>query len=187
IGSFAARDGPEKYYGMAGTLKVCGHRDRDVVEDAHDAEHWSGLDADAARLVIQRDVAAGDGRAEHSACFRDAVDGVGKLSHNFGLLRISEVEAVCGGDGDRARRSNFAGAFGHGVHCAELGVEPAPAAIAVEGHGETAFLFPLFPRSLGPCTFDSHYARFATGADHSVGLHHGIVLLVYPALGADVG
>ena len=37
-----------------------------------------------------------------------------------------------------------------------------------------------------PCSLDAHHAGFAAGALHGVGLHHGVVLLVNPALGADI-
>ena len=38
-----------------------------------------------------------------------------------------------------------------------------------------------------PGALDAHDAGFAAGAQDGVGLHHGVVLLVDPALGADVG
>src|SRR5206468_1530346 len=59
--------------------------------------------------------------------------------------------------------------------------EIAPAAVAVESHGEA----PLMARAA--CALDAHDAGFAARALHGIGLHHGVVLLVDPALGADVG
>ena len=38
-----------------------------------------------------------------------------------------------------------------------------------------------------PGSLDAHHAGFAAGADDGVGLHHAVVLLVDPALGADIG
>ena len=153
----------------------------DVVENADDAEHRRGIDAFAAGLVVERNVAAGDGRAEGGAGFGDAVDGGGELGHDLRLFRIAEVEAVGGGHGSCAGHGHLARGFGHGVHGAELGIEIRPAAVAVEGHGEAA----LVARRAG--ALDAHDAGFAAGADDGVGLHHGVVLLVDPALGADVG
>ena len=56
------------------------------------------------------------------------------------------------------------------------GIEIAPAAVAIERHGESALR-----------TLDADHARIARArAFHGVGLHHGIVLLPDPALAADV-
>ena len=121
-------------------LEVRGHGLGHVIENADDAEHRRGIDAFAARLVIERDVAAGDGRAERGAGLGDAVDGGGKLRHDLGLLRIAEVEAVGGGHGSCAGAGHFARGFGHGVHRAQLGIEIRPAAVAVERHREAALV-----------------------------------------------
>ena len=140
IGLLAARNRPEQHDGVVLALKVRGHGLGHVVENADDAEHRRGIDAFAAGLVVEGDVAAGDGRAERGAGFGDAVDGGGKLRHDLGLLGIAEVEAVGGGDGRCAGAGNFARGFGDGVHGAEFGIEIAPAAVAVERHGEAALV-----------------------------------------------
>jgi hypothetical protein len=72
---FAGGDGPEEKDGIAFTLEVRTDGFGYVVEDADDAEDGSGIDAFAAGFIIERDVAAGDGRAEGGAGFGDAVDG----------------------------------------------------------------------------------------------------------------
>jgi len=61
-----------------------------------------------------------------------------------------------------------------------------PAAIAVEGHGQAAFLTGLSVWAGSACTLDAHDAGFPARAYDSVGLDHGVVLLVDPALGADI-
>ena len=40
--------------------------------------------------------------------------------------------------------------------------------------------------AVGSGALDAHHAGFAAGADDRIGLNHGVVLLVHPALGADV-
>ena len=118
--------------------KTRRHRLRRVFQNADDAEHRRGINSFAARFVIQRHVAAGNRRAQRGAGFGNAVDGGRKLRHNFGLLRIAEVEAVGGGDGRCAGTRNFARSFRDGMHGAEFGIEIAPAAVTVERHREAA-------------------------------------------------
>src|SRR5690348_11422304 len=73
-----------------------------VVEDTENADDRRRVDRLAQRLVVKADVAAGDGRAEGSAGFREAVDGFRELPHHFGLFRTTEVEAIRCSDGTRA-------------------------------------------------------------------------------------
>ena len=117
-----------------------GHGFGHVVENAHDAQHRRGIDAFAAGLVIERNVAAGDGRAQRGAGLGDAVDGGGKLGHDLRLFGIAEVEAVGGGHRRGAGAGHLARGFGNGVHGAELGIHGAPAAVAVESHGQAALV-----------------------------------------------
>ena len=65
--------------------------------------------------------------------------------------------------------------FSHGMHSSQFGIQVAPTSIAVKRHGQSALRL-----------LDAHDAGIAAGTLHSVGLHHGVVLLVNPALGADV-
>ena len=108
VGLFGARDWPEQEDGVAVVLEVRGNGLGDVVEDADDAEHRSGIDAFAAGLVVERDVAAGDGRIQRGASLGDAVDGGGKLGHDLRLFGIAEVEAIGGGDRRGAGAGHFA-------------------------------------------------------------------------------
>ena len=73
------------------------------------------------------------------------------------------------------------------MHGAQLRIEIGPAAVAVESHGETDLADWALKGVWPACSLDAHYASFAAGPDYGVGLHHGVVLLVDPALGADVG
>ena len=161
---------------VAGTALVTSSRMPTMPEDRR------GINAFAAGFVVERDVAAGDGRAERGAGFGDAVDGGGKLGHDLRLFGIAEVEAVGGGDGRGAGAGDFARGFGDGVHGAEFGIEVAPAAVAVERHGEAALvawhvpvpLMRMTPASPpGPCTVLVCTMESYCSMD--------------PALGADVG
>ena len=70
-----------------------------VVENADDAEHRRGIDAFAARLVVEGDVAAGDGRSERGAGFGDAVDGgesCAMISGFSGLPKLRQLVAATG-------------------------------------------------------------------------------------------
>ena len=60
------------------------------------------VDRHVAGLVVERDVAAGDGDAELEASVAEALDGLGELPHDLGVLGGAEVQAV--GDGRRAPR-----------------------------------------------------------------------------------
>ena len=62
-------------------------------------EHRRRINPFALGLVVERDIAAGDRRAERGAGFGDAVDGGGELRHDLRLFRIAEVQAIGRGDG----------------------------------------------------------------------------------------
>src|SRR5271157_1303680 len=186
IGLFAPGNRPKQQNRISSLLELRRNGPGHIVQNAHDAQHRRGIDGFAAGFVIERHVAAGDGRAEGSAGFGDAVDGRRKLSHDLRLLGIAEIEAVGGGHRGCAGHGNLARTLGDGVHRAQLGIEISPAAVAVKRHGQAdlpdwSFRSVRLSRSL-----DAHHAGLAAGADHGVGLDHGVVLLVDPALGADV-
>ena len=128
-----------------------------VVEDADDSENRRGINALAKRLVVEADVAAGDGNLQFFAGFGDAVDRLRELPHDVGLFGIAEVEAVGRGNRSRAGTCDFAGGLGDGVHRAQARIEIAPASIAVERHGKAAlrglgsgFLMRITPASPAP-------------------------------------
>src|SRR5262245_23855880 len=75
-----------------------------IVEQADAADRGGGKDGEARsvlilRLVVEADVAAHDWEVECAAGFGHAFDAADELAHDFGPLRIAEVEAV----GDRQR------------------------------------------------------------------------------------
>ena len=152
-----------------------GQRARGVFEHAEHAEDRRGIDGFAERVVVEADVAAGDGNGQRAAGFGDAVDGFAELPHDFGLFGIAEIEAIGGGPGARADGGHVARRFGDGVHGADARIERAPAAVAVGGKREGA------ARAL-----EAHDGGIGgAGHDERVGAHHVIVLLEDPALRGD--
>src|SRR5262249_42439476 len=133
-------------------------------------------------FVIEADVAACDGSAERSASFGDAINGLGKLPHDFGLFRVAEIQTVGRGNGTSAAGGDVAGSFGDGVHGTEFWIELAPAAVAVGGESQRfhhAILFGFL---------DSNHGRVARAwAGKGIGAHRGVVLFGYPALRSDCG
>src|SRR5207302_3571166 len=107
-----------------------------VLENAEHPDDGRWVDRLAERLIVKADVAAGDRRAERIAGFGEAVDGLRKLPHHFGLFRAAEIEAIRCGDGARTAASHVAGGFGDRVHCAYAGIQLAPAAIAISRKSE---------------------------------------------------
>ncbi len=77
----------------------------------------------AKSVVIEADVAAGDGNVEGAAGFSDAIDGFAELPHHFGLFGIAEIEAIGGGQRDARRCSDIARSFGDGMHRANARIE----------------------------------------------------------------
>src|ERR1700722_3099280 len=97
------------------------------------------------------------------------------------LFRIAKVEAIGCGYWSRARTCPLARSLSHSVHGAQPRIEIAPAAIAIESHGQPTL------RVAGVCSLDADYAGIARARRfHGVGLHHVIILLPHPALAADI-
>src|SRR5208283_2985249 len=147
-----------------------------IVEDAHDSKDRRRINALTQRLVVEADVATGDGNLQLLAGFRNAIDGLRELPHDVWLFRITEIKAVGGTHGSRSRASHLARSFGHGMHRAQPWIEITPAPVAVKRHGKAAL------RAL-----NADHARIArTRSLHCVGLYHVIVLLPDPPLAADI-
>ena len=104
-----------------------------VLEEAEDADDRGGVDGAAGRLVVEADVAAGDGQAEGLAGGGHAVDGGRERAHHLGPFGAGEVEAV--GDRDRlgAGAGDVAGGLGDGQGGPGGRVEGGVAAVAVGG------------------------------------------------------
>src|SRR5713101_3802428 len=148
----------------------------DVVENPDHAQYRRRINALTQSLVIEADVSASDRNLEFLAGFGDAINRLRKLPHDMRLFGIAEVQAIGRAHGSRSRAGYVACGFSDRVHGAQFGIEVAPTAVAIERHGQSTLR-----------TFDPNDSAIAgPGAFDGVGLHHGIVLLVDPALAADV-
>ncbi len=86
-------------------------------------------------LVVERDVAAGDRRAEHAAGVAHPADRFLELVEDLGALGVPEVEAVGDRHGARAGAGDVARGLGDGDLSAgaRFEVDVAPVAIGLEG------------------------------------------------------
>src|ERR1019366_9760392 len=106
-------------------------------ENSHHSDHGSRVNSLAESFVVEADIAARNRRIKFLAGFGDAVNHLRKLPHDVRFFRVAEVEAVGGADRSRSGASHFAGSFGDRMHGAETRIEIAPAAVAVERHGQS--------------------------------------------------
>src|SRR4051812_19712899 len=67
---------------------------RRVVEHTDDAEDGGRVNRFAVCLVVKTHVAAGDRDVQCQASLRDAFNRLHELPHDFGSLRIAEIQAV---------------------------------------------------------------------------------------------
>src|ERR1017187_2790874 len=110
----------------------------DVVENTHHPEDWRGINPFAERLVIEADVAAGDGNLQLLAGLRNAIDSLRELPHDGWLFRITEIQAVGRAHRSGTRTRHLALGRGDSLHGAQSRIEITPASIAIELHGQTA-------------------------------------------------
>ncbi len=169
--------GAEQVDRLAGVLPARRGGTGDVVEHAEHADHRGRVDGDAAGLVVQRHVAAGDGDAELLAAGGQTLDGLRELPHDLRVLRRAEVEAV--GDGERpgARGGDVAVCLGERELRPACGVEVAVAAVGVgrDRHAEPGLLV------------DPDDTGVVGERECGVALHVAVVLVRHPGLRGEVG
>ena len=147
-----------------------------VVQNSDDSKNGRGIDAFAERLVVEADVAAGDGDFQLFAGFSDSINGLRKLPHDVGLLGIAKVQAIGRAHGSGARTRHLARRLGDRVHRAQPRIQIAPPPVAIQCHRQPALR-----------TFNPDHAPIARPRPFDrVGLHHVVILLPHPALAADV-
>src|SRR5581483_1858878 len=100
-----------------------------VVENTYHTQHWRGVNPFSQGLVIEADIAAGDGNFQFFTCLGHAVHDLGKLPHDVRLFRVPKVQTIGGGDGGSARAGHVARRFSDGVHGAQAWIEIAPAPV----------------------------------------------------------
>src|SRR5262249_57600687 len=96
-----------------------------VLNDPEHSDDRRRKDATSLGLVVEADIAAGDGSAQRTADFADAINTLAECPHHFRSFGIGEVEAI--GDGQRASAAaNYiARGFGHCQSRAFSGIEMA--------------------------------------------------------------
>ena len=143
---------------------------------ADDAEHRRGINPFAESLVVEADVAAGDGISSSSQALvmpSITCENCHMMCGFSGLPKFRQLVAPTGvapATGDVAR------GFGDRVHRAELGIEIAPAPVAVERHGQSAI------RAL-----DANHAGIAARALRRPSVARRSYCSVIQRLRADVG
>ncbi|CAI8301747.1 MAG: Uncharacterised protein [Flavobacteriia bacterium] len=128
-------------------------------------------------LVVEAHIAAGDRGLEPLTSRAHTLDGAHELPIDLWIVRIAEVQAVGDGRWNSPTAADVPSSLGDSDHGANLRIGMHVARIAVYANGQGAI-----------CPFDVHYGRIclAVGA-HIDRSHHGVVLLVDPLLGCDVG
>ena len=153
-----------------------GMRLRHVVDHAEHGDDRGRVDRLVAGLVVERDVAAGDGDLELEASVGQALDGFAELPHHLGVLRGAEVEAVADGDRGGAGDGDVAVRLREGELGALARVELAVAAVRIRGDGEAE------PGLL----VDADHAAVVGEAQRGVAADVAVVLVGDPALGCQV-
>ena len=97
-----------------------------------------GVGSTSARrtLIIQRDIAANNRRAECAARFSRAFNRFAQLPEIFRLVRIAEIQVVGHGERLRARAGEIARGLGHGDFSAFARIESTIERIAIRRRGQ---------------------------------------------------
>ena len=92
------RCGSQQQNGVACAAKIRAYGFLDVIEDAHDPDHRSGIDALAAGLVVQRDIAAGMGFQRNAAAEMPSIasESWAMISGFSGLPKLRQLVAATG-------------------------------------------------------------------------------------------
>src|SRR5262249_12231655 len=159
---------------VAGLPEPAGQHPIRVLQQTDDADRRSRVDGLPIGFVVETDVSARNRYVQRTACLADPGDGALELPHDAGALWVAKIEAVGRADWACAGTRDVPRGLGHSEHGAEVRIEIAVAAVAVERHRERAI------RSL-----DAHHARTKPGEVDRVGAHHVIVLTINPPLAGN--
>ena len=108
---------------------------RDVLEQPDDADLGRRRDPAGRRLVVERDVAAGDRQSERPARVAQAADGLAQLPERVGLRRVAVVQAVRDAERPRAGDRDVAGRLRDAQRRAQPRVQRADGLVRV-GRGD---------------------------------------------------
>ena len=148
-----------------------------VVVDAEHSDDRGGVNGRRPGLVVEADVPAGDRHAEGGAAVREPAHGLGELPHHRGVLRRAEIQAVRHGQRARPGRRHVPVGLGQRQLGAQVGVEPAVAAVAVGGQRDA---------EPGRLVHPEQAAVFRHG-QHGVAADVPVVLVGDPALVGQAG
>ena len=128
--------GPDQQQSVpVGQARPGGHGG-EVVDEAQQPDHRRGVDVGALRRVVEADVAADHGDPEGRTGLAHAVDRIGQLAHDHGVLGVTEVQAVDQRQGPGADAGQVEDGLGHDQGRALSGVDGAPPVVAVGGEGQ---------------------------------------------------
>src|SRR5262249_6383003 len=108
--------GSQEYDGVARLLKAPADHVLGALEDTDDPDHGGGVDGASVGLVVEADVAAGDGNAERAARSAEPGDGSGELPHDRRPFRVTEIQAIGGSEWTRAGARHIARGFSDREH-----------------------------------------------------------------------
>ena len=169
--------GAQEDDGQAGGGEAGGAMAVDVLEQSEAAYDGRGENGVGAAFVVEADIAADHRDFEVFAGAGYAADAFLQLVIDFGAFRVAEVEAVGQSQGFGAHARQVAGYFGHHQLAAAVGVQVAPAPVAVDGQGDALLR-----------AFDAKHGGVAgAGGDYGVGLHLVVVLPIDGLAAGDVG
>ena len=110
-----------------------------LLDEADDGNRGRRINRAGGALIVERAIAAGDGRVKRFATFRQTAHGFFDLPEQLGFERAGHVEIVRRAERQRARAGKIAARFGHGNFRAFVRIEINVTAVAIHGHGDQFF------------------------------------------------
>ncbi len=136
-------------------LRVCGAAQQDdrvalvleplsgdVIGPFNEADHrdrWGGVDRAVWTLIIETDVAAGDGRVESATSLGQAAHGFAQLPEGLRVVGIAEIEIVGRAERRGSSASQISRRLCDGDFSAFVRVEIDVGGVAINGKGEEFF------------------------------------------------
>src|SRR5690606_1363238 len=118
---------------IAWIFKIQGHFLVQVFQYADHANGGGWINRAVFALVIETYISPGYRRAQFLASFGHAFDGLYKLIVNFGLIGISEIQAIGNSNRLSAAANNISCRFAHRHHGAFIWISEHITAVAIGG------------------------------------------------------